>query len=70
MAWVSFGLLVDGAASNIADRIFSGAVTDYIDPSFWPAFNLADVAIVVGVFGLLADALQQEGSDGGNLEVD
>ena len=70
LAWVSFGLLLGGAASNIADRIFSGAVTDYIDPSFWPAFNLADVAIVVGVFGLMAEVLQHERSNGGNLEFD
>ncbi len=70
LSWVSFGLLVGGATSNIADRISSGAVTDYIDPSLWPAFNLADAAIVVGVFGLLADVLQPEDPDGGRLAGD
>lgn len=53
--WVSSGLLIGGAISNLADRIARGSVVDFIDFSFWPTFNLADVAIVVGV-GLLVIA--------------
>ena len=44
----------DGATVRvIADRARDGAVIDFIDPSFWPAFNLADASIVVGVLALL-----------------
>lgn len=49
---VSFGLLVGGSLSNLADRVRLGYVTDFIDFDYWPAFNLADSFIVVGV-GLL-----------------
>lgn len=51
--WLPVGLLLGGAIGNLIDRAREGAVTDFIDPTFWPAFNLADSAIVVGVLGLL-----------------
>jgi signal peptidase II len=51
--WLPVGLLVGGALGNLADRAREGAVIDFIDPSFWPVFNLADTAIVFGVLGLL-----------------
>jgi signal peptidase II len=51
--WLPVGLLLGGAIGNLVDRAREGAVTDFIDPTFWPAFNLADSAIVVGVLGLL-----------------
>ncbi|HEY1357145.1 MAG TPA: signal peptidase II [Thermoleophilaceae bacterium] len=51
--WLPVGLLLGGAAGNLVDRAREGAVTDFIDPIAWPAFNLADVSIVVGVLGLL-----------------
>jgi signal peptidase II len=47
--WIPAGLLAGGALGNLADRVRTGAVTDFIDPPLWPAFNLADVAIVLGV---------------------
>lgn len=47
--WLPIGLLAGGALGNLLDRIRAGAVTDFIDPPRWPAFNLADVAITVGV---------------------
>ena len=40
-----------GALGNLADRAREGAVVDFIDPASWPAFNVADSCIVVGVFG-------------------
>ncbi|MDI6829910.1 MAG: signal peptidase II [Actinomycetota bacterium] len=43
------GLIMGGAVGNIIDRIALGAVVDFIDVGFWPVFNLADTAIVVGV---------------------
>jgi signal peptidase II len=51
--WLPVGLLVGGALGNLADRARGGAVIDFIDPVAWPAFNLADAAIVVGVLALL-----------------
>jgi signal peptidase II len=54
---VGLGLVVGGSVSNLADRIRLGHVTDFIDLEFWPAFNLADTFIVVGVALLLGAAV-------------
>jgi signal peptidase II len=51
--WLPVGLLLGGALGNLADRARQGAVIDFIDPVAWPAFNVADACIVVGVFVLL-----------------
>jgi signal peptidase II len=51
--WLPVGLILGGALGNLADRAREGAVIDFIDPIAWPAFNVADTAIVVGVLGLL-----------------
>lgn len=51
--WLPVGLLLGGALGNLADRARLGSVTDFIDPVAWPAFNVADSCIVVGVLGLL-----------------
>jgi signal peptidase II len=51
--WLPVGLLLGGALGNLVDRIHEGAVIDFIDPIAWPAFNLADACIVVGVLVLL-----------------
>jgi signal peptidase II len=51
--WLPVGLLLGGALGNLADRARAGAVLDFIDPVAWPAFNVADACIVVGVFALL-----------------
>jgi signal peptidase II len=50
----ALGLLIGGSVSNLLDRIRLGHVTDFIDVRYWPAFNLADSFIVVGVVILLA----------------
>ena len=50
----ALGLLIGGSLSNLVDRIRLGHVTDFIDLKYWPAFNLADSFIVVGVAILLA----------------
>lgn len=52
--WIAAGLLGGGAIGNLVDRIDSGSVTDYVDLSPWPPFNLADVAITAGVLLLVA----------------
>jgi signal peptidase II len=51
--WAATGLLAGGAIGNLVDRIRADAVTDYVDLSAWPPFNLADVAITVGVLLLV-----------------
>jgi len=49
----ALGLLLGGSVSNLADRVRLGHVTDFVDLKYWPAFNLADSFIVVGVAILL-----------------
>jgi signal peptidase II len=51
--WLPVGMLLGGALGNLADRAREGAVIDFIDPIAWPAFNVADSCIVVGVLVLL-----------------
>ena len=51
--WLPVGMLVGGALGNLADRAREGAVIDFIDPIAWPAFNIADSSIVIGVLALL-----------------
>ena len=46
---VALGLVLGGSLSNLVDRVRLGYVTDFIDFRWWPAFNLADSFIVVGV---------------------
>ena len=53
LLWLPVGAVLGGAAGNLIDRARLGAVVDFIDPTFWPAFNLADTAIVLGVLGVL-----------------
>jgi signal peptidase II len=61
--WVAaaLGLIIGGAIGNVIDRVRWGAVADFLDFHVagwhWPAFNVADSAIVVGVGLLLLDAL-------------
>jgi signal peptidase II len=50
--WVPTGLLVGGAIGNLIDRLLNGSVTDFIKLPHWPAFNVADIAITVGVVAL------------------
>ena len=46
---VALGLVIGGSVSNLIDRVRLGHVTDFLDLRFWPAFNLADTFICVGV---------------------
>jgi signal peptidase II len=62
--WLAVGLLCGGAVGNLVDRLRINAVSDFLDPPLWPAFNLADVAIVAGValLVLTLTAPQEAGS--------
>ncbi|WP_376691644.1 signal peptidase II [Wenzhouxiangella sp. EGI_FJ10409] len=57
----ALALVIGGAIGNLVDRIRFGYVVDFIDVHYagwhWPAFNLADSAIVIGVILLLLDSL-------------
>lgn len=53
---VALGFVIGGSLSNLLDRIRLGYVTDFLDLRYWPAFNLADSFIVLGV-GILLTAL-------------
>lgn len=62
---VALGLVLGGALGNIADRafrgedgFFHGAVVDFIDFQWWPVFNLADMAVVVGGLLLVVASLR------------
>lgn len=48
-----WALIIAGAVGNLIDRILYGFVIDFIDIIFWPAFNIADAAITIGIIGLI-----------------
>jgi signal peptidase II len=58
---VALGLVIGGSVSNLVDRVRLGHVTDFLDFKYWPAFNLADTFIVVGVAILLLALLGADG---------
>jgi signal peptidase II len=58
LSMISIGLIWGGAVGNLIDRLRFGYVTDFIyfrlwGNFYWPAFNIADAAITVGVFVLI-----------------
>jgi signal peptidase II len=53
LMWVVTGMIVGGALGNLLDRVRAGSVTDFIKLPAWPAFNLADSAITLGVIALI-----------------
>jgi signal peptidase II len=61
---LTLGLVIGGAVGNVIDRVRFGAVVDFLDfhalGYHWPAFNVADSAITVGVFLMLLDTLSHE----------
>jgi signal peptidase II len=57
---VALGLVIGGSSSNLVDRVRLGYVTDFVDFRWWPAFNLADSFIVIGVLVLLAALVYAE----------
>ena len=58
---LSLSLIIGGAIGNLIDRIYLGHVVDFIhlhyQEHFWPAFNVADSAICVGVTIMIVDSL-------------
>ena len=64
---VAIGLVIGGAVGNVIDRIRLGAVVDFLDfyvgSWHWPAFNVADSAISIGVAAMLLDSLLLRGGE-------
>ncbi len=58
-----FGLLTGGAAGNLIDRLRLSYVIDFFDLHWWPIFNIADMAIVIGGVLLLGYVFMQERSE-------
>lgn len=74
----SFGLLIGGIIGNMLDRIFRGSVVDFLEIYIyqrdgnqlpWPAFNVADSAIVIGVFLLFIIAWREENKEEQEKEI-
>ncbi len=65
---LALGLVLGGTVGNLIDRIYLGYVTDFIAVSIWPAFNIADSAVVVGIimlaYSLIGLARAGERADG------
>ena len=61
---VATGLIIGGAVGNILDRLFRGsgwmrgAVIDFIDFQWWPVFNIADMAIMIGAATMMVAMLK------------
>jgi signal peptidase II len=53
LVWLPTGLLLGGAVGNVIDRARDGSVTDFVKFPHFPAFNVADMAITVGVLALI-----------------
>jgi len=64
---VSLGLIIGGALANALDRVHLGGVADFFSLHafgfYWYVFNIADVAIVAGVAGLLYDSFKSSRND-------
>lgn len=62
--WRVFSLLVGGACGNLIDRIVHGSVIDFVDVfvsgHHWPAFNVADSALTVGIVLLFVSLLKKK----------
>lgn len=67
---ISLGLIIGGAVGNAIDRVWLGGVADFFSLHafnfYWYVFNLADVAIVAGVTGLLYDSFVASRNDAAN----
>jgi len=63
------GLILGGALGNLYDRLRLGEVIDFVDVGFgshrWPVFNVAEIAVTVGVFLLLFEYLRHGGGHAG-----
>lgn len=66
----ALGLQLGGALGNMIDRVRQGHVTDFIYFHFWPAFNIADASIVIGVILLGWSMLRMSDETSAETAVD
>jgi len=64
LVWLPAGLLLGGALGNVIDRVREGAVVDFLKLPHWPAFNVADAAITIGVLTLVFVMERGDGARG------
>ena len=57
---ILFAVFLGGVVGNLLDRFFRGYVIDFINLSFWPAFNIADSALSIAVVGLVIYSIKEE----------
>ena len=69
---LAYSMVLGGAFGNVIDRVFRGYVVDYLDfhwqSRHWPAFNLADVFILLSVAMILVTGFTAEKGAGNNME--
>lgn len=61
--WWAAGPVLGGAFANLGDRVLGGTVVDFLDLSWWPSFNLADVFLTVGCVLLVLASLRAPAAD-------
>lgn len=57
---IALTIVFSGGLANLLERIFFGRITDFIAFSFWPAFNVADSAVSIGIIYLLILSIKKE----------
>ncbi|BBY79522.1 hypothetical protein MPUL_06800 [Mycolicibacterium pulveris] len=62
---VFVGLLLGGSLSNVIESSLRGSVTDFVCLRFWPAFNVADVALAAGAVGIGFELVRAVGAVAG-----
>ncbi len=60
-ASIFVGFMIGGSLSNAVEGSLRGSITDYIRAPFWPAFNIADIALTVGAIGIAVELLRTVG---------
>ncbi len=68
--WLAGGLILGGALGNLLDRLRLGHVTDFILLPNWPAFNVADMSITIGVVLLAWTVIRHDDSGSKQPEQD
>jgi len=66
---LALGLVLGGTMGNLIDRLRFGYVTDFVDIGIWPAFNIADSAITVGVIIFAYSLLSLAGTENTDLSA-
>ena len=59
LTYLALSLVIGGGVSNLIDRLIRGCVVDFIDLRIWPAFNLADSAVTIGIGFLIFSILSE-----------